>query len=55
LYFYDTGSGEMEKNTLISGDQQIIFTRETLLIATNYFHNDNKLGEGGFGIVYKVT
>ena len=55
LYFHDTGSGEMEENTLINRDQQIIFTRETLLTATNYFHDDNKLGEGGFDIVYKVT
>ena len=27
---------------------------ETILTATNNFHLDNKLGEGGFGSVYKV-
>jgi len=28
---------------------------ETLLIATKNFDDENKLGEGGFGPVYKVT
>jgi hypothetical protein len=32
-----------------------VFTMETLLSATENFHEDNKLGEGGFGPVYKVT
>jgi len=27
---------------------------EALATATNNFSNDNKLGQGGFGIVYKV-
>jgi len=33
----------------------IKFKRETLEDATNNFHCDNKLGEGGFGPVYKGT
>lgn len=33
----------------------IKFKRETLEDATNNFHCDNKLGEGGFGPVYEVT
>ena len=27
----------------------------TIAIATNKFSSNNKLGEGGFGLVYKVT
>ena len=29
-----------------------IYSLKELLHATNNFHNDNKIGEGGFGIVY---
>jgi len=32
-----------------------VFKMETLAAATQNFHDDNKLGEGGFGSVYKVT
>lgn len=32
-----------------------LFELATLLNATNTFSNDNKLGEGGFGPVYKVS
>lgn len=32
-----------------------LFELATLLNATNKFSNDNKLGEGGFGPVYKVS
>ena len=31
-----------------------LFDLDTLLNATNKFSSDNKLGEGGFGPVYKV-
>lgn len=30
------------------------FSYETLEKATNYFHESNKLGQGGSGSVYKV-
>ena len=30
------------------------FYLESILIATNNFSNENKLGEGGYGPVYKV-
>lgn len=31
------------------------FDLESILAATAYFSNANKLGQGGFGPVYKVT
>ena len=32
-----------------------VFQIETLAAATENFHDKNKLGEGGFGAVYKVA
>jgi hypothetical protein len=32
-----------------------VFEMKTLVAATENFHGKNKLGEGGFGVVYKVT
>lgn len=32
-----------------------IFSFETVALATDYFSDANKLGEGGFGPVYKVV
>lgn len=31
------------------------FDLESLCVATAYFSNSNKLGQGGFGPVYKVS
>ena len=37
-------------------DQELpFFNLATIVIATNNFSSNNKLGEGGFGPVYKVT
>jgi hypothetical protein len=33
---------------------QLNYSYEVLEKATNYFHNSNKLGQGGSGSVYKV-
>lgn len=33
----------------------IVFSYLTLKVATNNFSKENKLGEGGFGVVYKVN
>ena len=39
-----------------SEDMEVpFFTLATIVIATNNFSSYNKLGEGGFGLVYKVT
>ena len=35
--------------------ESLEFNFSTLRIATDEFSNDNKLGQGGFGSVYKVT
>jgi hypothetical protein len=35
--------------------ESLEFNFSTLKIATDEFSNDNKLGQGGFGSVYKVT
>ena len=32
-----------------------LFTFNNLAIATENFHSTNKLGQGGFGLVYKVN
>jgi len=55
MYFDCIGHEEVEEYTLINEDQQIVFMMEALLVATKNFHDDNKLGEGGFGPLYKVT
>lgn len=49
------GDGQIEEDILISQERQIVFRLETLIAATDNFHDNNKLGQGGFGAVYKVT
>ena len=52
--YMDHKSKEGEKN---EGQEHLdlpLFDLDTLLNATNNFSRDNKLGEGGFGPVYKV-
>eukprot|EP00253_Pinus_taeda_P018677 PITA_18677 len=46
---------EGEELVHFSNNRRIIFTMETLLASTKNFDNQNKLGEGGFGPVYKGT
>ncbi|KAF3320597.1 putative receptor-like protein kinase [Carex littledalei] len=46
-----TGTYNEEKET----STPHLFKLEILRIATNYFSPSNKLGEGGFGSVYKVN
>jgi hypothetical protein len=33
----------------------LVFDLEQLIEATNNFSEENKLGQGGFGVVYKVN
>lgn len=40
-----------------NGDQPNLpfFSIKTIMVATNNFSNQNELGQGGFGSVYKVS
>lgn len=56
----EQNSGRHEDNGQVVEDAlfticPIVFTMEALVAATNNFHIDNKIGEGGFGPVYKGT
>jgi hypothetical protein len=42
-------------NGITSTVESLQFNFATIEAATNNFSNDNKLGEGGFGAVYKVN
>jgi len=44
----------VEKDALFT-ERQVVFTMKELEAATNNFHDDNKLGKGAFGSVYKGT
>ena len=44
-----------EENVDISSSDSLQFDIQTIRVATNNFSEDNKLGEGGFGTVYKVN
>ncbi|XP_043699527.1 putative receptor-like protein kinase At4g00960 [Telopea speciosissima] len=46
-------SPEGEDLEKLAAQEQKQFSLETLIAATRDFHSDNKLGEGGFGPVYK--
>ncbi|XP_057821996.2 cysteine-rich repeat secretory protein 55-like [Cryptomeria japonica] len=46
---------DSEVDSAIGQEQEIIFNLENIKAATSNFHEDNKLGEGGFGSVYKGT
>jgi hypothetical protein len=42
-------------NGITSTVESLQFNFATIEAATNNFSNDNKLGEGGFGAVYKIN
>lgn len=47
--------GDEEDLEAIAAKEQKVFRYETLVAATRNFSLKNKLGEGGFGPVFKVT
>lgn len=50
-----SGSNDAEKLVKTLNDSSLNFKYSTLEKATGSFDNSNKLGQGGFGSVYKVT
>ena len=50
---YPDNLGTVPDST-IGQEHVIMFNLENIKSATRNFHDDNKLGEGGFGSVYKV-
>nr|KYP35578.1 hypothetical protein KK1_043378 [Cajanus cajan] len=49
-FFLDEGQGKIQKNSRDYPWE--MYTLKELLRATKDFHQDNKIGEGGFGSVY---
>jgi len=55
LVVSDTFNNLVElQNEVNNGNALRIFSYASIIAATNKFSIDNKLGEGGFGPVYKV-
>lgn len=48
-------SDEADINSEIKPTESLQFEFETVRLATDNFSYANKLGQGGFGTVYKVT
>lgn len=57
MNFCEFGSAGSEEEDLerIAAQEQKQFPYESLLFATKNFHSNHKLGEGGFGPVFKVS
>lgn len=55
LFPIDLGSNDAVKLAKILHDSSLNFKYATLEKATGSFDNANKLGQGGFGTVYKVV
>ncbi|XP_043694557.1 putative receptor-like protein kinase At4g00960 [Telopea speciosissima] len=52
-FFKSLSKKDSQKEDDIAAEEQIQFSLQTLIAATRDFHSDHKLGEGGFGPVYK--
>jgi hypothetical protein len=50
-----SSSGNDLETNLSKGDELKVFSYSTINLATNGFLAENKLGQGGFGPVFKVT
>lgn len=48
-------SGNDLEFDLSKGDDLKVFSYASIRVATNDFSSENKLGQGGFGPVFKVT
>jgi len=44
-----------QEGDLISSEELLFMTLASIRVATDDFSDRNKLGQGGFGAVYKVT
>lgn len=44
----------VEKMEDIEDERRLLFDLNVIRVATNNFSHENKLGQGGFGPVYKV-
>jgi hypothetical protein len=55
LCLHLTGSNEAQKLARTLNDSSLNFKYSTLEKATGSFDDTNKLGQGGFGSVYKVV
>ncbi|CAI9773319.1 unnamed protein product [Fraxinus pennsylvanica] len=53
--YYDAVNEEHEEENEISIVESLQYDLNTIQLATNNFSLDNKIGEGGFGAVYKGT
>jgi hypothetical protein len=54
--FMDKKSIETNMNMVVEmAKQSTLYSYHELKVATQDFHLDNKLGEGNFGVVYKVS
>jgi len=51
----DSSSGNDLETDLSKGDELKVFSSSSINLATNGFLAENKLGQGGFGPVFKVT
>jgi len=47
--------GDDLEGDLSKADDLKVFTYSSIIVATNDFSSENKLGQGGFGPVFKVT
>ncbi|KAM7461126.1 hypothetical protein LguiA_029247 [Lonicera macranthoides] len=52
---YDAVTDETDGNEISNIEQSLQFDFGTIQAATNNFSDENKIGEGGFGMVYKGT
>lgn len=49
-----TSDNDLQLN-ISGGDDLELFSYASIMVATNDFSSENKLGQGGFGPVFKVT